>query len=80
VAPDRRDASVREAPSDDLAKVRPLKGMSKELWALGRAVQALHADDDATSGVSGPWGPDATGPGNTAPPGGRQSRGAPDPP
>jgi hypothetical protein len=29
------EASVREAPSDDLAKPRPLKGMSKELWALG---------------------------------------------
>jgi hypothetical protein len=51
--------------------------MSKELWALGRAVQALQADDDATSGVSRPWGPDATGPGNTTTPGGRQSRGHP---
>jgi hypothetical protein len=80
VAPDRREASVREAPSDDLAKLRPLKGMSKEPWALGRAVQALQADDDATSGVSRPWGPDATGPGHTTTPGGRQNRGAPDPP
>jgi hypothetical protein len=68
VAPDRREASVREAPSDDLAKPRPLKGMSKELWALGRAVQALQADDDATSAVSRPWGPDATARATRRPP------------
>ena len=77
VAPDRREASVREAPSDDLAKPRPLKGMSKELWALGRAVQALQADDDATSGVSRPLGPDATGPGNTTTPADGRAEGHP---
>lgn len=51
--------------------------MSNELCALGRAVQALQADDDATSGVSRPWGPDATAPRNTTTRGGRQNRGHP---
>jgi hypothetical protein len=53
------------------------KEMSNELCALGRAVQALQADDDATSGVSRPWGPDATAPRNTTTRGGRQNRGHP---
>jgi hypothetical protein len=65
---------LARALADDLAKMRPLKEMSKELWALRRAVQALQANDDATRGVSKPRGPDATGPRNTTTPGGQQKR------
>ena len=60
---------------------RPREAASAERdveGALGaRTVQALQADDDATSAVSRPWGPDATGPGHTTTPGGRQNRGHP---
>jgi hypothetical protein len=59
---------LARALADDLAKMRPLKEMSKELWALRRAVQALQANDDATRGVSKPGGRDATGPRTTTTP------------
>jgi hypothetical protein len=76
--PDAKRRFAR-APADDLARLRPLKEVSRELWALGRAVRALQADDDATGGVGKPRGPDATDPRNTTTPRRTAEPRAPDP-
>lgn len=53
--PERR---LAKALSDDLAKMKPLKEISKELKALRRTVQALNApraSEDQRDAPTGPW-------------------------